>query len=257
MNDPHVVALHYRIEHGPDVIDWSRAAPLDKEEDSFRVQAENGRVRFELKEHYPSEKEARSAVEDDYIRNWEFVVGLERGPNAFRLRFDRSEIVDRKPPPGPPRLSAHASVGGFTASANLAPPAPPVFPEPPPVAIKRSPDVDSMYHRYLGHLEGSEPLPSMAYFCLTVLQQMGGGPTNAARHFGVSNNVLDCIRRLSSYKGGTGARKEDGREAPYTPEEEHFLRSAIKTLIYRAAEVESGPHPRRCKITLTDARQSA
>ena len=102
MNDPHVVALEYRIEHGPDVIDWSLAASLDKEEDRFRVQAENGRVRFELKEHYPSEKEARSAVEADYIPNWEFVAGLARGPHAFTLRFDRSEIVDRNPPPGPP-----------------------------------------------------------------------------------------------------------------------------------------------------------
>ena len=252
MNEPHVVALHYRIEHGPDVIDWSRAAPLDKEEDSFRVQVEDRRVRFELKEHYPSEKEARSAVEGDYIRNWEFVVGLERGPNAFRLRFDRSEIVDRNPPPGPPPLRAHASFGGFTASANLAPPTPPSFPEPPSVTIKRSPDVDSMYHRYLGHLEGREPLSGMAYFCFTVFRQLGGGPSNAARHFDVSNNVLDRIRTLSAYKGGTGARKEDGRKAPYTPEEERFLRSAIKTLIHRAAEIESGPHPRRRKITLAD-----
>ena len=48
MNEPHVVAIEDRIEHGPDVIDWSRAAPLDKEEDDFRVQAENGLVRFKL-----------------------------------------------------------------------------------------------------------------------------------------------------------------------------------------------------------------
>ena len=46
MNDPHVVALEYRIEHGPD-IDWSRAAPLDVQEDRFDVRVENGRARFE------------------------------------------------------------------------------------------------------------------------------------------------------------------------------------------------------------------
>ena len=82
----------YRVEHGPDAIDWSRADPLDKEERRFRVQAENGRVRFELKKHYPSEKEAHSAVEADHIPNWEFVVGLTRGPSAFTLRFDHSEL---------------------------------------------------------------------------------------------------------------------------------------------------------------------
>ena len=102
MNDPHVVALECRLEHGPDVIDWSRATPLDKEEDSFLVQAGDGRVRFELKEHYPSEEAARFAVEADYTPDWGFVVGLERGRNAFTLRFDRSEIVDRNPPPGAP-----------------------------------------------------------------------------------------------------------------------------------------------------------
>ena len=254
MNDPHVVALYYRIEHGPEVIDWSRAAPLDKEEPSFRVQAENRRIRFELKEHYASEEAARSAVETGYIPNWEFVVGLELGPNAFTLRFDRSEIVDRNPPPGPPPVSVQFRSGTPTVSVALAPPTPPSFPEPPPAAIKLSPDVDSMYHRYLGHLEGREPLPGMAYFCFTVLRKMGGGHTNAARYFGVSNNVLDRIRTLSAYKGGTGARKEDGRKAPYTPEEERFLRSAIKTLLHRAAEVESGPQPGRTKITLAAFR---
>ena len=106
MNDPHVVALVYRIEHGPD-IDWSQAAPLDKEEDSFDVRVENRRVRFALKEHYASETEARCAVEADYIPNWEFVVGLTRGPNAFSLHFDRSQIVDRNPPPGPSLVRVH------------------------------------------------------------------------------------------------------------------------------------------------------
>ena len=254
MNDPHVVALEYRIEHGPDVIDWSRAAALDKEEDSFRVMAENGRVRFELKEHYASEEAARFAVEADYIPNWELVAGLARGPNAFALRFDRSEIVDRNPPSGPPRLSAHARFGGLTARANLAPPTPPAFPEPPPAGIRRSPDIDSMYQHYLRHMGGAEPLPAMAYFCLTKLEQMAGGRDAAAVHFSISKKVLRRIGELSTNKGGDNARKAVGHAAPHTPEEERFLKSAIRTLIHRAAEVESGPHPGRTKITLADIR---
>ena len=103
------------------------------------------------------------------MRNWEFVVGLARGPNAFTLSFDRSETVDRNPPPGPPRLSAHA------------------FPQPPPAAIKRSPDIDSMYQHYLRHLGGGEQLPAMAYFCLTKLEQMAGGRDAAAVRNGAAN----------------------------------------------------------------------
>ena len=124
MNDPHVVALHYRIENGPDVIDWSRTDPLDKEEPGFRAQAGNGWVRFEHKEHYPSGKAARSAVEASHIPNWEFIAGLARGPNAFTLRFDRSEIVDRNPPPGPTPVSFHFRAGTPAVSVTLAPPAP-------------------------------------------------------------------------------------------------------------------------------------
>ena len=251
MNDPHVVALEYRIEHGP-VIDWSRAAPLNLEEDRFHVRAENGRVRFNLKEHYASEDEARLAVEANYIPNWEFHVGLVRGPNAFRLRFDRAEIVDRNPSPGPPTLSARVSLGPITAQADLARPAPPAFPDPPRTGIRRSPDVDSMFHRYLGHLEGREPLSAMAYFCLTVLEHAAGGRPEAAARFGISRNVLVRISKLSANKGGSSARKAIGSDVPYTPEDKRFLKSAVQTLIRRVAEVEYGPDARRKKITLAD-----
>ena len=250
MNDPHVVALEYRIEHGPD-IDWSRAAPLDKEEGLFRVQAENGRVRFELKEHHASEEAARNAVEAQYIPNWEFVIGLVRGPNTFTLRFDRSEIVDRNPPPGPSPISVHFRAGVPTVSVKVAPPRPPAFPEPPPVAIMRSPDVESMYQRYLGYLRGAEPLPAMAYFCLTVLEQMAGDRRKAARHFAISDNVLQKIGDLCG-KGGVIARKRDGLTHPYTPDDERFLKTAVRTVIRRAAEVEYAMDPNRRQITLAD-----
>ena len=251
MNDPHVVALKYRIEHGPG-IDWSRADPLDVQDSRFDIRVENGRVRFDLKEHYATEEEARFSVEADYIPNWEFDVGLKRGPDAFRLRFARSDIVDRDPPPGPPTLSVRASAGVPTVRVDLAPPMPPEFPEPPRAAIKRSPDVDSMFQHYLRHLGGGEPLPAMAYFCLTKLEQMAGGRANAAVTFAICKRVLGRIGELSSNKGGSSARKAIGSTTPYTTEEERFLKSAVKMLIHRAAEVEHGPDPSRTKITLAD-----
>ncbi len=90
--------------------DWMRAVPLEIQKGGFDVRVENGRVRFSLKQHYASEEAARVAVEHRYIPAWKFVVGLERGPNAFELRFGRSEIVDRNPPPGPHTLSAHLRI---------------------------------------------------------------------------------------------------------------------------------------------------
>lgn len=251
MNDPHVVGLEYRIEHGPG-IDWSRAAPLSVREHSFDIRVEKGRVRFDLKEHFATEEEARFFVEAVYVRNWEFEVGLKRGPDAFRLRFDRSDIVDRNPPPGPPPLGFSARSGVPTVRADLAPPTPAEFPEPPRTAIKRSPDVDSMYDRYLRYRGGGEPLPSMACYRLTMLEQMAGSRHNAAATFCISKKVLGRIGKLSTVKGGSSARKAIGSNTVYTEEEERFLKSAIRMLIHRAAEVEQGPDPRRTRITLAD-----
>ena len=45
MNDPRVVALHYRIEHESSV-DYSKAEPVDHEEEGFRLRIEEGRACF-------------------------------------------------------------------------------------------------------------------------------------------------------------------------------------------------------------------
>lgn len=254
MNDPHVVALEYVIEHGPD-IDWSRAAPLDVQEAGFDVRVESGRVTFSFTDHHASEEVARFAVEERYIPEWEFVVGLERGPNVFRLRFDRVEIEDRNPRPGPPTLRADASFGPLTSSANLAPPAPRAFPAPPRRGIKRSPYVDRMYLRYLRHLEGREPLPAMAFFCLTVLEVEHGSRPEAAKRLAISGSFLDRVGDLSTDAGGVVARKAHGRSTPYTPDDERFLKSAVKTMIRRAAEVACNPERNREKITLKTFRR--
>ena len=98
MNDLHVAALIYKIEHGPSV-DYSKAEPLDREETNFRVQITNEEVRFEFKEHHATVDAARKAIED-YIRAWEFDAGLRRGPDYFKLKFDHPQIEDPKPNDG-------------------------------------------------------------------------------------------------------------------------------------------------------------
>ena len=90
MNDPHVVALEYRIEHGPN-IDWSRAVPLAREEDRFRVLVETGRVRFEFKDHHASEEEARDALEADYIPTGNSWSAL----SAVRMRSGSASTAPR------------------------------------------------------------------------------------------------------------------------------------------------------------------
>ena len=242
MNDPHVVALLYQIDHGRSV-DYRDAKPIDREEEGFCVKVENERVRFEFKEHYATEGAARKAIED-YIRAWEFSAGLRGGPKYFKLKFDHAQIKDRKPTPGVMSLSAHFRAGVPTMTATLTV-SPPCYP-PPPSGLKITPDVQTMYERYIGYLQGREPLPSMAYFCWTMTK---GSPT-IERDF--SEGVRNKVSRLSSEKGGQQARKALGTNKPLTAQESRFLEEAIKAVIRRAAKRAHAPTSNLPKISLSD-----
>ena len=247
MNDPHVVALLYQIDHGRSV-DYRDAKPIDREEEGFCVRVENERVRFEIKEHYATEDAARKAIED-YIRAWEFSAGLRGGPNYFKLKFDRAQIEDRKPTPGVVSLSAHFRAGVPTATATLTV-SPPCYP-PPPSGLKITPDVQTMYERYIGYLQGREPLPSMAYFCLTTLEH-SRGRKKAAAMYGIELGVLKKIGYLSSEKGGQQARKGPGKDNDLTAQDCHFLKEAIKVIIRRAAKKAHDANSNLPEISLSD-----
>ena len=117
MNDPHVVSLVYRIKHD-DGLDYSQAAPLERDEQAFRMRVKDGLAHFEFREHH-STVEAAAASIGGYIRAWEFDAQLARGPDSFRLTLDRglSEIIDRAPPPKNARISGNAGSLG-TRAAN-------------------------------------------------------------------------------------------------------------------------------------------
>ena len=83
MNDPHVVALRYRVHHH-DRVDYSKAGPLSFDASDFHVDVRDQKVRFELKSHYATKEDARRTVEP-FIQNWEFDSSLRRDPGCFRL----------------------------------------------------------------------------------------------------------------------------------------------------------------------------
>ena len=115
MNDPHVIALNYRIDHS-DAIDYGAAKPIERDEPGFRLTVEDDKVRFELKQHYATEDHAREAL-SDYIRLWEFDTTLRfSNPDAFRLEFEKAEIIDRNPTIGAVRLSAKFEIQAIGSS---------------------------------------------------------------------------------------------------------------------------------------------
>ena len=255
MNDPHVVALFYNIQHGPSV-DYREAKPHDYEEGNFSVRVEDKKVCFTTKAHYATEEEAREAVRD-YIRRWEFAVGLERGPETFKLVYQNARIEDRKPSPTPDgsvRLSTDLRGGAVMGSAMLTLLI--QYPAPPSAGFTITPDVQSMYDRFMGYRSGREPLPSMAYFCLTVFEASAGQHTNrrkaAAKKYGFSQKVLEKIGALSTNSGGPQARKAGGLRQPLTNEESRFLKEAVAAIIQRTAEVAHDPTKNTPEISMSD-----
>ena len=236
MNDPHVVALNYRITHS-DSIDYSEAEALSRDEPEFRLTVESQKVRFEFKEHYATEEEAREELAD-YIRVWEFDATLSYGnPDSFRLEFEKAEIIDRNPIPGEVRLSgrgeARFAMGGAAALTTVVD----KYPSP-PSDIALNSEIETMHQRYMRYRQDREPILAMAYFCLTVLEQNAGGRPNAAAKFKIEKRVLEQIGNLSANKGGPEARKAGGTTAGISPQERRFLQRAVKTIIRRAAETE-------------------
>ena len=254
VNDPSVVALHYKVEHASS-IDYSRTEPLVVRDDAFDVRVEDRHVRFSMKDHFATERDARDTV-DDYIRAWELDAALVMGPSAFTLRFDRSEIEDRNPTPGTICLQGRPLRATATLGKARVTVSPPAYPKPPSEGLKRSPDVESMFTRYLAYREGKEPLTTMAYFCLTVLEastgRRRGRRAAAAKQYYISQPVLNHLGEFSSNRGGPGARKADSVHHDLTEQERQFLETAVKTIIRRAAQIAFDPDARLTQITRHD-----
>ena len=269
MNDPHVVALIYRVKHGKSV-DYEDASPLSYDDDPrFQLTVEDNCARFELKEHYEDVGAARDALEP-FIQHWEFQSAMRDGPGRFGLRFKEAEIEDRNPSPPEPRkkgfgasavpsvlnVGGSAVLPGLTATGGV-PFGSPRYPSPPAGGSvdPNDPDVKSMYDRYVNYCSGGEFLPGMVYFCLTMLEYKFRGKKGkkardeAAAKYRIHKKVLCKIGNLSE-KGGPIGRK--GGTVSLTEREKRWLGESVKKIIYRAAQVAADDSQHLPQITMAD-----
>ena len=249
MKDPHVVALVYRIGHDAS-IDYGKARPLCRDEDAFRLSVTDAQARFEMKHHYSTFEEAEEAIVE-YIRAWEFDVQLKRGPDSFRLDLDRenSEIKDRNPTPGVGNVLVSDMMGiADTVKATVLAGE---YPDP-PSDIALNPDAEFMHQRYMGYCKGREPLGTMAYFCLTILEKSAGGRPAAAKMYDIDYAVLKMIGEWTANKGGLEARKAGGVREDFSPGQSSFLDDAVKAIIRRVAEREHSPSGQLARISVSN-----
>ncbi len=191
MNDPHVVALRFRVHHH-DRVDYGRAGPLVFEALEFIVEVKDQSARFEFKQHYASEEDARRVVEP-FIQNWEFDSSLRRDPDCFRLEFEGAEIIDRRPSPGvvhgmamPAKFTFSISPAKGTAYART-------YPLPPSGIDSAHRSVQVFFHRYARYKAGKKLLTSFAYYCYTEIAQVKKGQTVAI--FVSRRAALDRVER--------------------------------------------------------------
>ncbi len=263
MNDPHVKAIHYFVEHD-DSVDYSGVTPLAFEDDLFRVKAEKLEVVFEPKKHYATEEEAKNAV-CELVRRWEFEAALHARSSEFRLVYAGADVIDRNPPPPPPGVvnlgpvTIRAGAAKMEAKLTKVAASYPAHPQGPAIDPD-DPDAAFMLYRLDLYRQGREPLAGVANLCLTVLeysalQAIGGKGSKrkaAANRYRIAMKVLNGVAVLSANKGGPVARKADGRSDPFTEEETRFLEAAVVAFVRRAAEKAADPNGYLPLITMAD-----
>jgi hypothetical protein len=65
MNDPHVAALLYRVEHSP-MYSYENAQPCERDLPGFRIRIERDQATVEPRGHFATAQEARDVVEPSY-----------------------------------------------------------------------------------------------------------------------------------------------------------------------------------------------
>jgi len=245
-NDPHVDSLEYKFTSDSTRV-FNDPPPLEHQASAFNLRLADDHLTVEMKEHCATEHEARALV-DPFVLAWEIDQALQSGaPRAIRFRFLQSNVSDRQPPPpgSPALLTGTASMTMTVNNPNLVVTA--IKYPPPPEGFKASADVATLWHRYEGHLLGREPLPGMAFFCLTSVEWLyGGDRRKAAQALSISFPVLAKLGELTSTRGdeATARKREEGRPLiPLTMREERWIHVVLKQMIRRVAMTAAGARP--------------
>ena len=243
MRDPHVETLRYRVETANNVA-YDNPPPVEVDEGEFSGHLENGIFTCDMKSHCSSIETARKVV-DQYLHAWEIDADLTRGRGEIRFIYESAKVIDRNPPPpdAPKVLQVEAGSIILTGGEVTLHVTRRKYPDPPQI-FRVSPDVETLWGRYQGYLDGKEPLLSMAYFCLTVLETRGKANKDkrkaASKLFAIKKDVLDTLGRLTAQRGDNlTARKAQVTPVTLSGGEKAWIETVIKLLILRIGEYRS------------------
>ncbi|MBI3203288.1 MAG: hypothetical protein HYZ29_17250 [Myxococcales bacterium] len=258
MNDPHVVALHYRMCVRDSVI-FESPPPLLHEAGPFTLHLDSGRLRVTMQEHFSNEQAAREEV-DPFLDTWVLHAALKAHRRDFWFEFEHAEVVDRAPPPEPPgvvgagtalmaRFDLHAT--GTVSTPLRSYPAP-------PERFCRTPLVEALFHLYQSSTNERRFAAAAGYFALTAIKARVREPhwprgieraDRVADAFNIDRTILHTFFVLTTEKGDlmTGRKVTDKAELeqprpPHTGPELLWLCEAIRLLALRLGEWEADPN---------------
>lgn len=254
MNDPHVQTLRFRLRTQEDTSYKQDAAPVIYETTAFKATLENGMLIMSMKEHFTNSGAAFSRVQK-YLRSWEVLAGVNLGPGNLRFEFDGAEIIDLAPTPGGSQLVSDSAAFGITMS-GISPTHVVMNQYPaPPTKFLADPIAEVLWKRYARFKRDGEPLTSMGYFCLSVIQADAGNRKKASVKFVIHIDVLDKLGELTSDAGDdTEARKRDNFSTylPLTEKQRTWIEAAVRMLIIRVGEFAANPTAGHKQITMAD-----
>jgi len=235
-----VESLVYQIKSAEGIV-YANPPPLDVDKEKWKGHLENGILTCHMKVDYDSVADAREEVES-YLRAWQIDAAIKHGRGSIAFVYQGASIIDLAPKgeggvkvyaTGCASVAAKATVGKVIITRGNYPPPPKVF--------RVCPVIETLWRRYQGYLDGNEPLQSMAYFCLTTIEEnYGDGKRDAtARSINVDSRVLNMLGQLTSTKGdNTTARKapKRGKPQPLSGRERTWIEAVVRTLIRRVGE---------------------
>src|SRR2546423_1214568 len=239
--DLHVVSLQYRLCPSDQVTHVNcPSLNFDTEEARFRLV--EGKLTCEMNNHFSTAEAARGVVEP-ILRAWEVDADLRWNRGELRFKFEGADIVDRSPPPpGATHGCAYVVLPGLmvsgigTVSAHVDRSR---YPEP-PGTFRLDSHTQRILLRYYDYLDGHQSLPTMAYFCLTVLDSKVAGRSRrrlrAASECRIAKSVVDKMGELSTEHGDLLSARKATAMKPLTGQERAWLEAAVKMLIWRLGD---------------------
>ena len=199
MKDPHVETLHYTVKSfGPNSWDYESTALLSHHASGLgEFIIDRGGLTVKLSAHYPDEQTARYFV-DRFLRSWEIHNDLIGNYGAIRFEPTGAITIDRDPSPEGPTVEIFVSERLLISSSISLRVSPGRYPEPPPANFAGAGNIVKDAHmRWCRYKDGKEPLRSMAYFVLTLIETeaksasgKGGARQKAACIFNIDEPVL-------------------------------------------------------------------